>query len=436
MTTRAEAPVARHGLGASLSASVAILCVNLVTGVLLARSLGPVDRGVLAAAVLWPTMLGVVGTLGLPEAVTYRVARDGAVRPVVLWTAAGAAALQAAGFLVLGAAVVVAVLAPHASASLGPALLFLGEIPLAIVSLTFAGMVNGRSRHAAFHALRLLVVGVTLPLLLALELAGALSVWTIVAVYLASRIVTAIAACRIAWPTGAARRPEFDRALARELWSYGLRSHASGISAHLNQRVDQLAVSAFLAADRLGTYVVAASLNSVGWLVGVSVGYVALPTLASTDDEQHRRELAEQFVGLTLLMTIAVALPLAVLAPTLISFLYGDAYREAGNIARILLAAVVLYSASRTIEAILRAVGRPLDAGLAEILALAATLVAVAALLPALGLIGAALASVVGAATGVTWMLRRVSLALDVPAWRVALPRPAAVRAALRRPSR
>ncbi|HSE05616.1 MAG TPA: hypothetical protein VLK35_15820, partial [Methylomirabilota bacterium] len=48
----------------------------VVTGVLLARMLGPDGRGYLAALILWPLVITQLGNLGIPSALTYSIARD------------------------------------------------------------------------------------------------------------------------------------------------------------------------------------------------------------------------------------------------------------------------------------------------------------------------------------------------------------------------
>src|SRR5437879_4086808 len=70
-------PVSRLGRdgGVSLGISMAIQGLNVISGVLLARSLGPAGRGVLAAVILWPSVLSTVFCAGLNEAVTYFTSR-------------------------------------------------------------------------------------------------------------------------------------------------------------------------------------------------------------------------------------------------------------------------------------------------------------------------------------------------------------------------
>jgi O-antigen/teichoic acid export membrane protein len=123
--------------------------------------------------------------------------------------------------------------------------------------------------------------------------------------------------------------------------------------------------------------------------------------------------------------------PLIVFAPQVIDLFFGAQFAEAADIARILLVAVVIYATNRSMEAVLRAVDRPLDAGVAEIIALAVALMALAALLPLLGLTGAALASVIAALVSAAWMSRRAASALGVGVREIVLPHPDDVRALL-----
>jgi hypothetical protein len=48
----------------------------VASGVLVARTLGPENRGYLALLALFPAILSELGNLGLPLAVTYYIARD------------------------------------------------------------------------------------------------------------------------------------------------------------------------------------------------------------------------------------------------------------------------------------------------------------------------------------------------------------------------
>ena len=60
----------------SVVTGVAMQTVLLLSGVVVARALGPTDRGYLALLALVPVLLWQLGSLGLPVATTYFVAQD------------------------------------------------------------------------------------------------------------------------------------------------------------------------------------------------------------------------------------------------------------------------------------------------------------------------------------------------------------------------
>src|SRR6266851_4167131 len=59
----------------SLVASGLVQLLNVVSGIVIARSLGPAGRGELAAVLLWPALLASLSGLGTTDAITYLTAR-------------------------------------------------------------------------------------------------------------------------------------------------------------------------------------------------------------------------------------------------------------------------------------------------------------------------------------------------------------------------
>ena len=76
------------------------------------------------------------------------------------------------------------------------------------------------------------------------------------------------------------------------------------------------------------------------------------------------------------------------MAPLLVRGFFGDAYAPAITVARILLLAGVVLSVNRVAGSVLKAIGRPFDAGIAELMGLGATVVLLGIFIPTLGLNG------------------------------------------------
>lgn len=417
----APAPASR-ALSASFGATIAIQLLNVATGILLARTFGPQNRGAVAAAMLWPSVLSAIGQLGLSESATYHAARGRASVGRLLGSGLGLWAAQSVVFVALGAAILPLVLGRQSQETVQNAYLFLAFIPLSTGALLLMGLLNGLHRYRAFQVLRFVAVGGTALALFALAALGELSVRVAVVCHLAGTLLAGMIAVVLVF--GAERtRPSFDRAVAREMLGYGVRSHASTISLQFNERADQLVISAFLAPALLGLYVVAVTLAALTNVVGHSIGYVALPLIARLGSEADRARSAARMVSLALFLSLAATIPVIVFAPALIKLFFGSDFAAAATPARVLLVAAVLLSTNRTMEAVFRGVGRPLDAGVAELIALGVTFAGLATLLPALGLTGAALASLVAYGVSAAWMLRRAKTALGTTIRQILIPR-------------
>jgi O-antigen/teichoic acid export membrane protein len=405
---------------ASISATVAVQLIGLGTGILLARSFDPTTRGELAAVLLWPMLMGVVGTLGLFESVTYHTARARQALGSIVGSSAVVAVLQGVLFCGLTALLLPLVLHRQEHHVLSTAYTFLPYVPLTILTMTFAGILNGLHRDRAFQAMRVLVVGASAALLTVFAIFGDLSIQDAIWAYLAAEVITWVS-CMLLVGQERLGSLRASARVARPLVRYGLLSHSGSVSAQLNQRLDLLVISIFLSARDLGLYTIAFTLTTGVFVIGWSVAYVVLPRIAAAD-RPRQAELARRTVSLTLWASSLVALPALFLMPEMIKLIFGSAYSPATDLARILLVAAIALSAARALEAVLRGLGRPFEAGLAEIVSLAVTVIGLAILLPAIGLTGAAVASLLAYSTSMAMMIVRTRKALGVSLRSILIP--------------
>jgi O-antigen/teichoic acid export membrane protein len=410
----------RGALAMSFGASTGIQLLTIVTGIVLARSLGPGGRGELAALVLWPAVIAAVGALGVPDAVTFQTARAAAPVGTIAGTTLAVAVVQSAVLVGIGAAIVPFVFSGYGNA-MPLAYASLSFIPLNLVTLCAMGVLNGLGRTRAYQALRVAVVLNIATAFVVFSIVGTLSVGRALFVQLGSNLIVAVAATTLVLrERDVPLRVDLD--VARRIVSFGLRTHLHGVSTLLNERLDQLMISLLLAPASLGLYVIAVTLTSATSLVGSSVAFVALPEVAQLRERDQQLAATRRYLRITVALAVLVTVPLVVLAPRLIELFFGSAFAPVGNVCRILLAAGVLLSVSRALAALLTALNRPLDAGLAESCGLVVTAVALGVLLPAFGLMGAAVASLIAYTVTLGWMVRRTARVLDTPVASLLLP--------------
>jgi O-antigen/teichoic acid export membrane protein len=163
--------------------------INMVTGVLLARALGPEARGELAVAMLWPTCFQMVVAFGIPQAITYFAGqhRDnprGVASAALGLGLAQGVMLAAAGWLLL----------PLVLQSQPESVLAMSRIYILATAIEFLGgyasfVLLGMARLRFWNALRASASCFYLVGLLLLLQAGALDGQNVVRVLLISSVV-------------------------------------------------------------------------------------------------------------------------------------------------------------------------------------------------------------------------------------------------------
>ncbi|HVS84890.1 MAG TPA: oligosaccharide flippase family protein [Gaiellaceae bacterium] len=397
--------------GASFATSVLIWSTGILTGLLLARALGPAGRGTLAAVMLWPATYSTLGVFGLGDAVTYHIVRGPErVRQVVASGLAVAAVLSVL-LLAVGMALTPLVLHRYEGRAVFWGLVAMTQIPLTLVSQLGSATLNGLHRYGRFQLSRAAFVVVSAGGVVVLAASGHLSVGSAVCTYVAANVVATGVIAELVRREGAlGGRP--SRETTKELLSYGFKSHVAILSSALNQRLDQLVISLVLAPRQLGLYVVAVAFAGAVGMIGSSVGMVTLPQVGRVAAPDERRARVRRLVVGTVVLSVGAGAAFALVAHPLIVLAFGSSFAGAVTPARILLLAGVFLGANAVLSNVLRGVGRPLQAGMAELGALLVTVAALGALLPILGINGAAVASVLAYAATTTWMVRQARRAL------------------------
>lgn len=432
----AEPPVAEppapRGLARAgaltVAAAAATLAVNLLTGVLIARVLGPSGRGAVTAVVLAPAFVAWIFEMGCGAAAAYhqaRAPREGA-RLIATWLAI------LAPLAILGT-VAGELLLPHLLAAQSPHTLHLARILMLTLALTFLGdLMNGillGDHDYRFYNL----VRVVQPLAVALVygvlwVAGVLTVTTAVAT---TAVVTALCVGALA-ARGIARhglaRPSVSIG-RRTLW-YGARAHTSFAAGLVNQRLDVLIIPAFLGAASVGLYSVATSVAEIVVTVSGSLAAIVLPTAVARGAEGPRMVIGSLYA------TVGIALALAVVIAALAGFgvplVYGDAFSGAVTPLRILLLGTVMYAAAGAVRAGLYALDRPFTAAVSQLAPAAVTVAGLVLFLRQGGIQAASIVSTVAYAVVFAlalWLYKRAAGL----AWKDFLAAPAPMVTKMRR---
>jgi O-antigen/teichoic acid export membrane protein len=387
----------RHYLS-TLATNGAILVFGMVSGILSARLLGPQGRGELAVILLWPMALATLGGLGLNQAITFFVARE-PERLHALFTVA--LVLSVAQGLLLG--VLGYVLLPYVLQGKAPDVLywsrwFLLSIPLVFLSGNLQNLLQGSMHLDHYNAGRMFSAAWYALVMAALYLLhrpslGDIITWLLVG-YAGGVALSLVLVRRLLRP-----RWHWDSSILRPLLSYGVKTQLGGVTYYLNQRLDQLNMSVWLAPEALGYYVVAVALASPLTIIPNAIGIVTLPA-AAREAAAAARTVIRRSLRTVLLLGAMGAAVLFLLVPYLLPLLFGEAFRPAIGACRVLAIAMVPLGLSLVLYESLRALNHPLAPAFAEGLGNLVTIALLAVLLPRYSFLGAAYASL-GAYTAV-----------------------------------
>lgn len=410
----------------SFTATALIQASNIGSGILLARFLLPEGRGELAAVILWPSVVGAIGIIGLHEAVAFHAARRPREAGGIL--RAGLALGFGLSLLLMPLA---ALLADWVFADARPevreaAFLYVLFIPLHFIASIAVGMFQGALRFAEWNLLRVLM-HVAYALLIPLFYAAG---WGGVAGFAAASLLSlglvaaagVFGGARAGWLTQGADEPTVAQSAPR-LLKYGFSVHLGATVAIVAERLDQMIISLALSAADLGLFVVALTVARLPLVAASTLGTVAFPKIAAAEDAEDRARIFGRYARATMIVVVPASLALAAVMPWLLVWFFGGAFAAAVPLAWVLLAAAVPLSLKAMISSGLKGYDRGALVGQAEIVTLAASAAALALLVPLFGLMGAAWASVLAQAGALAFLLARIRRATGIEAKDLLLPR-------------
>ena len=188
------------------------------------------------------------------------------------------------------------------------------------------------------------------------------------------------------------------KGITRRLLEYSLPLSVTGASSIMFKRVDIVLVGAFLSPVAVAAYTLAKQVTEFVTAPASSLGFAVAPTFGeskSSDDLGRAASIYETAFEYNLLFYIPAAAGIVLVADPAIRFVFGEGYLEAIPIVQVLSLFVVLQSINKITNDALNYLGRArhraMSKGGAAVLNFALNL----ALIPAIGVVGAAVSTVI-----------------------------------------
>jgi O-antigen/teichoic acid export membrane protein len=410
------------GFASTLTAQLVLLGLGTFTGVASARLLGPQGRGELAALILWPSVLVMLFSMGINQAIVFQVGQNRESISEV-WTATILIGIvQSLCVVLVGLVVVPVALHRYSPEARHLALVFLLSTPFLMFSGYPANLLQGRLDFPSFNLIRTIA-----PLLYALGLLvlllGKARLRDVVAIQILGYVVAVVGGCSILLRKESLRL-RWQRRVMGSLLSFGWKTQLATVTSFVNQRVDQLLLSLLVGPRDLGLYVVAVTVSLALSFLPQAAGMVTLAAGSNLP-----REGAKAVIGnglrTSLVWLVVGSSALFVVAPWLITRVFGSGFTDSGLACRILLPGSIALGLNQVLYAGARALNDPALPSYSEGLATVLTCAGLYLLLPRFGFLGAAIASTLAYTSSLVFTLVLFRLRLRFP-WRELLRGPAA----------
>ena len=383
-----------RGASWTLLTNVATLALGWIASIILARELGPSDRGLLGAMVVLVEIGVTVVGLGVPYAITYYGARRVRHRAALI------------GNLLVFTTVVAIVIPSLADvfrhelndifdSTADPRLWVLAAslFPIYLLSFGFSNMLKARQE---FRELGVVLIGSRL----------------------VSVVATVVLVAGVQWGVAGGARAALANGIrvswlvARASINYGMREQVGLLVDYGNARLDVLILSTMAPLSSVGQYVVAQFVAEIALLVPNSLGAVLAPRIAASREDRY----SSPVMRLNGTLTLVSAVGLAAVGPAIIYYGYGSPYAEAILPFFILLPGMWFLSTSSLARESLRGRGRPGLSSLIALVSVVVTIVLDLALIPPYHAVGGAIAStiayMIGAATAYITLARLESVSI------------------------
>jgi O-antigen/teichoic acid export membrane protein len=408
-TAPSGAPLRRALLVMTVS-SFLTPAAGVLTQPILARGLGVDGRGELAAAMAPHLLAVVVATLGLPEALTYYLAKHPSItRRALFWTVPFCVCLSV--ICLLATLVALPFLSTGDPRLAQLILVGVGlTLPALVVSM-LRGAAIGRQMWFAVAAERLISVGLRVVIFVALLLLGKLTVLAALLVLTLAPIAAGAAFWRLLRrpPSDPAERP-LSGSTVRLLVSYGNRLWLGTIVSMLLSRMDQILMAPLSSVADVGLYSVANTISDLPLLVTLAIAG-ALFGVNSKERDSGKLVLTAR---LTLLVNGVGCVFLALTLPWWVVPLFGAEFGGAVVPTQMLLISAVICTPGLMANMSISAWGRPglRSAGLA--ITLVVNLSVFVLLVPRMGVIGACWTSILTNAVMASYMIVTASRLMQV----------------------
>jgi len=367
---------------------VGAISIALITQAMLARALEPSGRGSLYVCQVFQATLAMIFAVGCDTAALYYVSSrkfsisEGITYTLLNGSISSILAMTAGWFLISSK------LAFFSKATELEFRLSLLLVPLTIFSLVFQGLLTAVGRYGAFGTATLTRALVLVVAVFGLVWVGELgvvgSIWANILAYLASLLFSVYVL--VFREKATLVKPRLSN--VKTMLSYGLRYYFGKLSNTANLQIGPILLGFLVPKQELGFFSIAYRLLDQIQSIPHALATILLPRVSSS--KHGRTELVARLARVALTVCGLILLSIAALATPLVRFLFTDQFIPAVPVIRILCLASAFRILTKIFAPYLLGINHPGFTSLAMGTGGVGNIILILALVPGLGIVGAA----------------------------------------------
>ncbi len=377
------------------STNVVFLGLSVITSLLGAWALGAEGRGELAVITMWLFVFSLLGTLGLPYAHRYWTAKEPAWHSQIFTNTLVFSATASLLVLAAGWFAIPYILAEQDAELIRLTRLFLLNIPVIVFTELLRGQLEGGKLFGWLGAARVTFIALQAFGYLALYFTGLLdlinALWIIVAAQIVCAAIMLAGVLYVLQP-----KISFNKSVLWKELHYGIRGYLGMITEFAVWRLDQILLTALSGSFVIGLYAVAVAIAEISATLASSVSDALMPEVAASKDPAKASLLLAKSLRLTIYAQLIALIPLWLLTPYVLQYVFGNEFVGATTVLRLLLIASIFWSIGVIFISGLNGFGKPEFTTAARLGSAATTVVTLLILLPVYGITGAAVSSILG----------------------------------------
>jgi O-antigen/teichoic acid export membrane protein len=407
---------AKDGTSASINtllSKFSILAVNVFTGAITARLLGPTGRGELLAITLWPQFLAGTCTLGLPAALLYLL-KQKPERKTELYTTT-----IFLGFLVGSIAALVGVLAiptwlsQSSSEVISVTQCFMILVPFGVMGLVAIspmqalGLFSNVNQIAQMQALSTVLALLVLYSLNSINPVTASIAYSLPMItgfaytsYCVSRHIQLNVIVRIK--------------TSLEVLKCSIKFYGVDLLNTLANQATQVLATSLLLPSISGLYAIAFSLSRLPITLQISVATVLVSKISARPADEVRIRVARA-TRITLLPTFLACLLLVFTAGLVLSLIYGNEFRNAEHIFQVLVIEAFFSGICALLMQAFLAIGRPEVLSFSQLIGFIVNVALIVVLTPSYAVMGLSISLLVSTICRLVLILISFPLYLNLP---------------------